>query len=173
MLASLQQNQNLVQQAMTTIASSYPSILPSLNTVSFHPFLGNQSHSPFPQTPGRTKNLLVRASNGGFKSTNPTTSNGETHKPSEGILTCINRFHDRAMECYELEEEIQLVKICLDGMQPHYKPLLVNLHLPTFAKLLVSAQNLGDSMRLSFTWSHWRSRRGLFSYVTKRRSSHG
>ncbi|GFZ16817.1 hypothetical protein Acr_26g0000870 [Actinidia rufa] len=53
------------------------------------------------------------------------------------------------------------------------KPLLVNLHLPTFSKLLESAQNLGDSVRLSFSRSHWRSGRGPSTYVTEERSSHG
>ena len=53
----------------------------------------------------------------------------ETQKPSEGILTYIKRFHGSAMECYEPVEEIQLVKICLDGMQPDYKLLLINLFI--------------------------------------------
>ena len=57
-------------------------------------------------------------------------------------------------EYYQLVEEIQLVKICLDGMQLDYKPLLVNLHLPTFSKLVESAWNWGDSVQFSFSRLH-------------------
>ncbi|GFZ11277.1 hypothetical protein Acr_22g0006750 [Actinidia rufa] len=174
---------------------------------------------------------------------------------NEGILAYIKHFHHSAMERYELDEKITLVKICMDGMQPNYKLLLVNHHLPNIfqivgkcmqhcppipqpAKLvaelvalqqqanltassigsweemvsrfymkffkdgrvfdhavvlhvarlqttlgespstyifksLETERNLGDSVRLSFSRSHWRNGRGPFAYVTKESSSRG
>ena len=49
----------------------------------------------------------------------------------------------------------------------------MNLHLPTFSKLLEREQNLGDFVRLSFSRLHWRSKRGLSACVIEESSSLG
>ncbi|GFZ00392.1 hypothetical protein Acr_14g0000280 [Actinidia rufa] len=228
LLASPQQNQNIMQQVMAMIAFSCPDVLPSLSPISFNSFMGYLSPSPLPPTPSMNPpypieiaclpytegyvtprfskfnghNRSVRKHGAQFIKTfgafyvdknlklRVMGSDGvtvlckierlamlqlarENQKPNKGILAYIKRFHDHTMECYEPVEEIQLVTICLDGMQPDYKPLWVNLHFPTFSKLLESKQSLGDSVQLSFSRPHWLNGGDLSAYVIEEMSSQG
>ncbi|GFY85773.1 hypothetical protein Acr_04g0005110 [Actinidia rufa] len=56
----IQQNQNLVQQAIADIAHNCLGVLLDLNLISVNLVSKNQSPSPLPQMPGTVENLLAR-----------------------------------------------------------------------------------------------------------------
>lgn len=57
------------------------------------------------------------------------------HYPSENLDLDIKRFHERALDCYAVNEEI-MVDVRLHGMADKYRVFLENLKFPPFSKLM-------------------------------------
>ena len=77
----------------------------------------------------------------------------------EALMTYIDKFRDKAIECQENVTEEALVRICIDGMHNKYKAYLVNSEFKTFTRLCESAQRLSEVVQPSLKIAGWKDKR--------------
>ncbi|KAF7138338.1 hypothetical protein RHSIM_Rhsim07G0161100 [Rhododendron simsii] len=69
-----------------------------------------------------------------------------TQRPSEDLNAYVRRFRELSVDVQEPISEDRLAKICVDGMQPTFKPHLVTHHFPDFSALYEAAWNLNETV---------------------------
>ncbi|KAG5523151.1 hypothetical protein RHGRI_035089 [Rhododendron griersonianum] len=69
-----------------------------------------------------------------------------TQRPSEDLNAYVRRFRELSVDVQEPISEDRLAKICVDGMQPAFKPHLVTHHFPDFSALYEAARNLNETV---------------------------
>ncbi|KAG5557328.1 hypothetical protein RHGRI_007546 [Rhododendron griersonianum] len=69
-----------------------------------------------------------------------------TQRPSEDLNAYVRRFHELLVDVQEPISKDCLAKICVDGMQPAFKPHLVTHHFPDFSALYEAARNLNETV---------------------------
>ena len=58
---------------------------------------------------------------------------------NEGVLEFIRRFMDTALDCYDNNEEHELVEVCINNMLSEYRLHLENLNIVQYVNLLQKA----------------------------------
>ncbi|KAI8568125.1 hypothetical protein RHMOL_Rhmol02G0173000 [Rhododendron molle] len=69
-----------------------------------------------------------------------------TQRPSEDLNAYVRRFCELSVDVQEPISEDLLAKICVDGMQPAFKPHLVTHYFPDFSALYEAARNLNETV---------------------------
>ena len=65
--------------------------------------------------------------------------NNTKQNVNEGVVEFIRRFMDRALDCYDNNEEHELVEVCINNMLLEYRLHLENLNIVQFVDLLQKA----------------------------------
>ena len=65
--------------------------------------------------------------------------NNTKQNVNEGVVEFIQRFMDTALDCYDNNEEHELVEVCINNMLSEYRLHLENLNIVQFVDLLQKA----------------------------------
>ncbi|KAI8567934.1 hypothetical protein RHMOL_Rhmol02G0159700 [Rhododendron molle] len=78
--------------------------------------------------------------------THPSGSQTETRDNQIDLNAYVRRFRELSVDVQEPISEDRLAKICVDGMQPAFKPHLATHHFPDFSALYEAARNLNETV---------------------------
>ncbi|KAI8533346.1 hypothetical protein RHMOL_Rhmol10G0001700 [Rhododendron molle] len=143
-LATMQQNQSLLMETVLALQKKKhpPPPPPQTETEGTHPS-GSQTETRDNQIGEGAQNLQSKETP---PPPHPETSSQKTPSIGVDLNAYVRRFRELSVDVQEPISEDRLAKICVDGMQPAFKPHLVTHHFPDFSALYEAARNLNETV---------------------------